>query len=73
VNFLTYILICYESSPGRFHAALLMKLVLVHMLTNFDMDFANQNTVKSFQWGSVIIPTNNTKILLKRLLPQADR
>ena len=53
--------------PGRWYASHAMKHVLVHLLTNYDIDLAGpKGKSKWFTWTTAIVPRSNIHIIASR-------
>jgi cytochrome P450 len=52
--------------PGRFYATVVLKLVVVHMLTEYDVLFPDCKKSRSMQWRSAIIPKSSITLLVKQ-------
>ncbi|KAF2261905.1 cytochrome P450, partial [Lojkania enalia] len=52
--------------PGRFYATLVLKLVIAHMVRNYDCELEPIEGNISFQWRSALIPKNTVTLRVKR-------
>lgn len=57
---------CILFSPGRFYAATMLKLVIAHVLLNYECSLDNIAGCRSMQWRSAIIPKASVKLRIKR-------
>ncbi|MCJ1330549.1 hypothetical protein MMC10_007234 [Thelotrema lepadinum] len=53
--------------PGRFHASLMMKLVLVHLITRYDFQFRDEKAPRQWRWETFTMPFEKTEILVRPL------
>lgn len=53
------------SSPGRFYATTILKLVLTHLLLNYECSLESFEGCRSMQWRSAIIPRASVKLKIK--------
>ncbi|KZF26778.1 cytochrome P450 [Xylona heveae TC161] len=60
-----------RACPGRYHAAWVLKLVLAHVVLNYDMKFSDDRASRSFKWRSAIVPRSDTTLLFKARGPDA--
>lgn len=51
--------------PGRFYATLMLKLVIAHILLNYDCSLGNVKGCRSVQWRSAIIPKASIELHIK--------
>jgi cytochrome P450 len=51
--------------PGRFHASLVMKMVLVHLISNYDIRFEDPKARRQFRWETFTMPYESTRILIR--------
>lgn len=52
-------------SPGRWHSALVIKMVLVQLMTDWDIRLQDENTRKYFFWETFQMPYESTGVLFK--------
>ncbi|KAI9924226.1 hypothetical protein MW887_007176 [Aspergillus wentii] len=52
--------------PGRFHASLVMKLIISHLVANYDLSFEDSTARRSWSWETFRMPSNSLRIMLKR-------
>lgn len=50
--------------PGRFHASLIMKMVLVYLVSNFDLRLEDEKARRQFSWETFTMPYEGTRVLL---------
>jgi hypothetical protein len=62
---ITMLTSCVDS-PGRFHAALVMKMVLVHLVSNYDFRFEDEKARRQFRWETFTMPYESTQVLLRQ-------
>ena len=43
-----------------------MKLVIGHMISEYDIEFLDKKASRSFNWGSNTVPLDSTKLLFRR-------
>ncbi|CAG8975096.1 hypothetical protein HYALB_00008936 [Hymenoscyphus albidus] len=55
-----------KSCPGRWYASYALKYVLVHLLTNYDLELVRPDTPKYFIWTTAIVPRSDVFISLKK-------
>ncbi|KAL8882712.1 MAG: hypothetical protein Q9198_000331 [Flavoplaca austrocitrina] len=53
--------------PARFHAVLMVKLILAHILTNYDSELAYPDAPRATNWRTYLSPREDTEIILKPL------
>ncbi|KAI0016370.1 cytochrome P450 [Xylariomycetidae sp. FL0641] len=56
-----------HACPGRYYALLALKIILVHVLENYDMKLGPPRTSRSFQFRSSVIPSSKSRILFRKL------
>ncbi|KAL2047514.1 hypothetical protein ABVK25_011443 [Lepraria finkii] len=58
-----------RSCPGRYFAARVLKLVLAHVLLNYDIKVNDDSKggIRCFSWRSAIIPKSGTTLLFRKL------
>lgn len=52
--------------PGRFHAAMMLKMVIAHSFLDYGCTLDKGGGCKSMQWRWAIVPKANFKIRTKR-------
>ncbi|KAL6719191.1 ADP-ribosylation factor protein 3 [Lecanora helva] len=54
--------------PGRYFAARILKIVLAHILINYDikMDEGSSNKTRTFSWRSAIVPKATSSLLFRK-------
>lgn len=52
-------------SPGRFHAAFVIKIVISQMLLQYDMHLEDENARRSWFWETFALPYESTRIVFK--------
>lgn len=52
-------------SPGRFYASAVLRLLLCHIVSNFDISLLNPNAGRTMTWRSAIVPRSSTIIVLR--------
>ncbi|KAI1114784.1 cytochrome P450 [Nemania sp. NC0429] len=55
--------------PGRFYTAIVAKLIMAHVLKNFDCQFLDKNKRTSWTWRSYILPRED---VLVRFIPRNE-
>lgn len=55
----------FQYSPARFHATLVMKLILSHIITNYDCRLETPNVPCSTTWRSYNLPKDETRIVFE--------
>lgn len=50
-------------SPGRFYATAVMKLVVGHIIKNYDCQLAHPRASRWFTWRSTMLPKQRTMVL----------
>lgn len=53
-------------SPGRFYASVALKMLVAHVLKEFDFNLLSTKAPRSFSWRSAIIPRSSTVIQMRR-------
>lgn len=53
-------------SPGRFHASLVMKMILSHFVSSYDMRFEDEKARRKWSWETFTMPYESTRILLTK-------
>ncbi|KAL8992990.1 MAG: hypothetical protein Q9169_006680 [Polycauliona sp. 2 TL-2023] len=51
--------------PGRFYASAVLRLLLCHVLENFDVQLLDQTAKRAMTWRSAIIPCSSTTIVVR--------
>ncbi|MCJ1312323.1 hypothetical protein MMC25_005997 [Agyrium rufum] len=54
-----------RACPGRFHAMFVIKTIVVHLLTKFDFQLADEHAATEFYWETFKIPYATTRIMLR--------
>ncbi|QKX59174.1 uncharacterized protein TRUGW13939_06306 [Talaromyces rugulosus] len=52
--------------PGRFHAALVMKIILAHIVSHYELTLESKGRTK-FMWESFTLPYDSTRVSLKKI------
>ena len=52
-------------SPGRFYASFIMKMVLVHILVNYDFKLVNEKAPRVWAWRTFRIPYEKAQMLFR--------
>ncbi|CRG90582.1 7-alpha-hydroxycholest-4-en-3-one 12-alpha-hydroxylase [Talaromyces islandicus] len=52
--------------PGRFHAALVMKIILAHIVSHYEVTLESKGRTK-FMWESFTLPYDSTRVSLKKV------
>ncbi|CAI6285304.1 unnamed protein product [Periconia digitata] len=52
--------------PGRFHASIVMKLVIAHFVMRYDMRLENEEANTSWSWETFIMPYESTRFVLRK-------
>jgi hypothetical protein len=55
-----------KNSPGRFHAALIMKIILAHIVSHYELTLESKGRTK-FMWESFTLPYDSTRVSLKKI------
>ena len=58
--------------PGRFHAALVIKIILAHLIYRFDMKLENEKARTLWKWETFTMPYESTKFVLKERVAGAQ-
>ena len=53
-------------SPGRFHASLVIKLVLVHLVMNYEFRLEDVNAPRLWNWQNFTVPYDKTRVEFRR-------
>ncbi|KAE9372172.1 cytochrome P450 [Stipitochalara longipes BDJ] len=56
--------------PGRYHASLVMKLVIAYLISNFDMHLEDKTAPVRWSWETFTMPYERTRISLKKRVAQ---
>lgn len=51
--------------PGRFHAALVIKIVISQLLLSYDLSLENEKSRRKWSWETFTMPCNSTRVVLK--------
>jgi cytochrome P450 len=51
--------------PGRFYATVILKLIVAHVITEYDVVLPEIKTSRSMQWRSAVIPKSDNVLLLR--------
>lgn len=54
-----------RDSPGRFYVSAVAKMILGHIIKNYELKLADENQSPTFGWGMNLIPHPKLKILLR--------
>lgn len=56
------------NSPGRFYASRLLKLIIAHMLENYEIktDAEAKQETQRFYWRSAIVPKSSVVVQLRK-------
>jgi hypothetical protein len=52
-------------SPGRFHASLVIKLILSYLLRHYEMRMEDEKAQTKWYWETFTMPYRSTRILVK--------
>ena len=55
-----------HTCPGRFYASAAIKLLMAHVLLNYDVKFANEQQKRTFSWRTAIVPVSTVAILFRK-------
>lgn len=58
-----------HSCPGRFFAVAEMKIVLAHLLLNYDIRIKSGERPKTSYWGMAVVMDRNAKVLIRKKQP----
>jgi cytochrome P450 len=50
--------------PGRFYTTMILKLVVAHLVTDYDIILPESTSSRSVQWRSAIIPKSTVSLLV---------
>ncbi len=53
-------------SPGRWHAALVIKMALVHLILKYDFRLENENESHKWFWETFQMPYESSKVLFRK-------
>ena len=53
-------------SPGRWHASLVIKMVLVKLIQEYDFRLEDENKRVKWFWETFQMPNENTRVLMKK-------
>lgn len=56
----------YYFSPGRFQAAGAIKMVIVHVITNYDIRLEDPDARKTWRFESFTLPYASTKVVIRK-------
>lgn len=56
----------YDYSPGRFYVAMVAKLIISHVIVNYDFKLADEKVPPKFNWGVVSIPHPRLAVLMRQ-------
>ena len=56
----------YEFSPGRWHAAIVMKMAIVYLVKNYDFRLENEASRHKWFWETFQMPYESSKILVRK-------
>jgi len=59
-----------KACPGRWHAALVLKLSIVHLVQNYDFKLENPTARKKWFWETFQMPYESTKVLFRNRVAQ---
>ncbi|KAF4628994.1 hypothetical protein G7Y89_g9153 [Cudoniella acicularis] len=52
--------------PGRFHASLMIKMVLVHLISGFDFRIEDEKVATQWKWEPFTMPFESTRVQFRR-------
>jgi hypothetical protein len=52
-------------SPGRWHASVVMKLVIAHIVMGYEIRLEDEKARTLWRWETFIMPYESTRFLLK--------
>ena len=55
-----------RNSPGRWYVVKALKMILAHLLINYDFKLADSRSPRSFTWTTALVPRFGTKLLVRR-------
>ena len=53
-------------SPARWYVSFTLKMILAHLLLNYDIKLANEKASHIFTWTTAIVPRFSTRIMIRR-------
>jgi hypothetical protein len=56
---------CTAYSPGRFHASIVMKLVIAHIVMGYDLRLEDENERTLWSWETFTMPYESTRFVLR--------
>lgn len=59
------------TSPGRFYASAVLRLLLCHVLAKFDVQLLDKRATRTMTWRSAIVPCSNTTIVVRPRLEKS--
>ncbi|ESZ90117.1 putative cytochrome P450 [Sclerotinia borealis F-4128] len=54
-----------HACPGRFYATMMVKMMVAHVLMNYDMKLVDEKASPTFSWGTNVVPNPWMRILIK--------
>ena len=54
------------SSPGRFYAVAVLKMMVGHVVDKYDIELTKPDEAKTFSWRSAIIPRSCAKVSFRQ-------
>lgn len=54
-----------QCSAGRYYAAVVQKLILAHVLANYDCELADERDARSMWWRTSITPLSKTTLVFR--------
>jgi cytochrome P450 len=54
-----------DACPGRFYASNVMKVILVHLLSNYEMELGPFSSFRHFAWRTYLLPNEHARIVFK--------
>ena len=55
----------YGTSPGRFYVSIVAKMVLSHIIMNYDIKLADPEAPPALAWSFALVPHPMTKLLIR--------
>jgi hypothetical protein len=53
------------TSPGRFHASIVMKLVIAHIVLRYEMKLEDERARTLWSWETFTMPYESTRFVLR--------
>lgn len=59
-------LICCFDSPGRFHASIVIKMIMAQLITGYDIRLEDEKARRMWSFETFAMPYESTRFIMKK-------